>query len=228
MLWDTGYAPHMLQAAQGWPFGLYRRVTPLHISPELAAANQLPRFGLEAEDIHTIIISHFHADHIAGLQDFPQAKFVAAHNAWEDVRQRQGFNALRRAFIPALLPSDFERRLSLIDHFGDPPLPGLGATHDLLNDGSLRLAKLPGHACGQIGLLARTTRGEILFAADGAWTSRSIREICPPARLTNLIVDNPGQAYQTLLALHTFAQACPQVRIVPTHCPEAFAREVSV
>lgn len=226
MLWDTGYSPRMLAAARGWPFGLYQQATPLFLSPDLAVVNQIARFGLKPEDIRTIIISHFHADHIAGLLDFPQARFVAAASAWDDTSQRRGINALRRAIIPALLPADFESRANLITHFEDQNLPGLGAAHNLLGDESLLLIALPGHARGQIGLLARTTQGEILFAADGAWTSQSIREKRPPGHIANLIVDDPKQVRQTIFALHAFASACPQARLIPTHCPEAFEREV--
>jgi hypothetical protein len=39
-------------------------------------------------------------------------------------------------------------------------------------------------------------------------------------------VDDPAAVGETLHGLHTFAAACPDVRIVPTHCPEAYTREV--
>ena len=226
LLWDTGYAPRMLDVTSRWPFTLYRRATPLHLRSDLAVVAQLQRFGLAAADIRTIIISHFHADHIAGLPDFPAARFIATQAAYDSVQHRTGVNALRRAFIPALLPADFAARALLLPQFHGSALPGLGPTYDLLGDGTLRLVMLPGHARGQIGLLARTTKGAVLFAADGCWHSRAIRERRPPHPLTYLFVDDPRSVQQTITALHTFATACPDVRIVPSHCPEAFAREV--
>jgi glyoxylase-like metal-dependent hydrolase (beta-lactamase superfamily II) len=227
LLWDTGYAPRMLAATQRWPFTLYRRATPLHLRPELAVVAQLPRFSLAPADIGSIIISHFHADHIAGLRDFPAATFIATTAAYADVARRRGWRALRRAFIPALLPDDFADRVRLLPPFSGPALPGLGATLDLFGDGSLRLVALPGHARGQIGLLAETTSGRVLFAADGCWHSRAIRELRPPHPLTYLFVDRPRAVRTTIERLHAFALACPDVRIVPSHCPEAFAREVA-
>lgn len=226
LLWDTGYAPRMLEVTQRLPFALYRAATPLRLKPELAVVAQLPRLGLQAGDIRRVLISHFHADHIAGLRDFPTAEYIATRLAYEDVAARQGFSALRRAFIPALLPEHFARRATLLASFQGEPLSALGATHDLFGDGSLLLVELPGHARGQIGLLARTARGRVLFAADGCWMRRSIREDRPPSRLTNLFVDNPAQVRATIHRLHDFAQAQPDVVIVPSHCPEAFAQEV--
>ncbi len=226
ILWDTGYAPHILTATARLPYRLYRWATPLRLQPALAVAAQLARFGLRASDIGTIIISHFHADHIAGLRDFPQARFVATAAGYAHFQERSGLAALRVGYLPALLPADFAERASLLPSFTGPALPALGATHDLFGDGTMRLVHLPGHARGQLGLLAHTNRGDYFFVADGAWLTRSIREKRPPARATDLIVDDPGAVRQTITNLHAFAQAQPHWQMIPTHCPEVFAREV--
>lgn len=227
LLWDTGYAPRMLDVTRTWPFILYRLATPLRLRPELAVVNQLSTWGLRPDDIGYVIISHFHADHVAGLRDFPAAEFIAHQSAYDDVAPRRGFDALRRGFIPALLPHDFAQRARLLPAFTGPPLPVLGSTHDLFGDGSLLLVELPGHARGQIGLLAFTERGPIFFLADGAWLTESIRRRAPPASITNLLVDDSQAVRTTLNRLHDWSLACPDVMIVPTHCPEAFEREVA-
>jgi len=226
LLWDTGYALRLLDVTRQLPFALYRRATPLHLRPALAVAAQLGRWGLKPDDIRRVIISHFHADHIAGLRDFPQATLIAARAAYEDIANRRGLCALRRGFIPALLPDDFLARATLLPPFDGPALPALGPTHDLFGDGALLLVALPGHARGQLGALVQSERGRILLAADGSWLTRAIRERRPPARITNLLVDDPRAVRDTIERLHAFSQACPDVVIVPTHCPEAFAREV--
>jgi glyoxylase-like metal-dependent hydrolase (beta-lactamase superfamily II) len=225
LLWDTGYASHMLDATRRWPFSLYRRVTPLHIRPEQAVAAQLPRFGLTVGDIRHIIISHFHADHIAGLRDFPQATFIARQSGYESIAALQGIRALRRGFLPALLPDDFRERTTLLPAFTGPALPALGPTFDLLGDGSLLLVELPGHARGQIGMLAQTDRGRVLFAADGSWLTRAIRERRYPHPITRLFVDDMRAVRATIDHLHSFSKLCPDVTFIPTHCPEALNRE---
>jgi glyoxylase-like metal-dependent hydrolase (beta-lactamase superfamily II) len=226
LLWDTGYHPRILEATATLPYSLYRRITPLFLRPELAVARQLGAFGLKPPDIRLIFVSHFHADHIAGLRDFPDATYVTLRAAYQHVAPRRGFSALRRGFLPMLLPGDFARRAEFPDTFAGPLLPGLGPTCDYFGDGSLLLVLLPGHARGQIGMLAQTESGPVLFAADCCWLSRSIREVRPPARIANFIADSPAAVLDTIRRAHTFAQAHPDVRIVPSHCPEAFAREV--
>jgi glyoxylase-like metal-dependent hydrolase (beta-lactamase superfamily II) len=223
LLWDAGYASHMLAATAHFPYSLYRLATPLRLRPELAAINQLPRFGLTPADIRTIVISHFHADHLAGLRDFPTSRYVALRAAYRSVAHLRGLGALRRAFIPSLLPPDFAARLMLLETFHGPELPALGRTHDLYGDGSLLLAQLPGHARGQVGLLARTRQGPRFFVADSCWLARSVRENRPPSRIGGLIADDAAAQAATIAALHAFAQARPDVLIIPSHCPETFA-----
>lgn len=227
LLWDTGYAPRMLDATRNFPFSLYRRATPLRLDAQLAVVTQLTRWQLKAGDINHIIISHFHADHIAGLRDFPDATLIAAESAYLDVAARHGLRALQRAFLPELLPGDFSKRARLLSRFTGPSLLALGSTHDLFDDGSLLLIALPGHAHGQIGLLAHTDRGRILFAADGCWLRRSIYEQRPPSRITNLVVDDPHAVRTTINHLHDFVQANSDIILVPSHCPEAFAQEAN-
>ncbi|HTK08419.1 MAG TPA: MBL fold metallo-hydrolase [Ktedonobacteraceae bacterium] len=226
LLWDTGYAPHMLSATQHLPYSLYRRATPLVLNPKLAVAAQLARWNIGPHDIRRVIISHFHADHIAGLRDFPEAELIALESAYADVAARKGINALRRGFIPTLLPDDFRERATLLPPFTGSVLSTLGATYDLFNDGSLLFVELPGHAHGQIGMLVNTTRGRILFAADGCWLTRSVYERRPPSRMTHFFIDDARAMHATINHLADFALAYPDVTIVPSHCPEAFAREM--
>jgi glyoxylase-like metal-dependent hydrolase (beta-lactamase superfamily II) len=221
LAWDTGYARRMLAATRGWPHGLYRLLTPLPPQPDRALVSQLPRWGLTPGDVRYILISHFHADHVSGLRDFPAARFVVRRDAYAAAAPLRGLQAVRRAYIPALLPEDFVQRATLLADFTGPPLPGLGPPHDLFDDGSLLLVHLPGHARGQMGLLANTERGPILFAADGAMFSAAIRELRPPAPLTHFFADDALAMLDTLNRLNIFAAARPDVRLAPTHCPEA-------
>jgi glyoxylase-like metal-dependent hydrolase (beta-lactamase superfamily II) len=227
ILWDTGYAPRMFDATRAMPYRLYRYATPLRIRPDLAAIHQLERFGIGPGDIRRVIISHFHADHIAGLRDFPHAELVASRTAYEGIAGRRGVGALRQAFIPALLPDDIAARLTLLPVFTGEPLPGVGPTYDLFGDGTIRLVALPGHARGQIGALLETEQGPVLLAADGCWHSRAYRERRLPNPITKLLVDDWQAVRKTIDGLHAFARARPDVLIIPTHCPEVYERLVA-
>lgn len=219
VLFDTGYAPRVLEAFGQWPYRIYGWLTPTFLGESVL--EQLPHFGITAADISTVILSHLHADHVGGLLDFPKAKIILTKAAWSHARGKTGFAALRQGFIPLLLPPNFESRAELLGDFSGEPLPYLGPTHDLLGDGTLRLVALPGHARGQMGLLID---GKTLLAADGAWHSRAFREGIPPAPLPlKLLFDNEAATLKTLHGLGRFQQAHPEIRIIPTHCPEIAA-----
>jgi len=225
LLFDTGYAPRLAEATARLPYAIYGWILPAQTSPEQAVVGQLSRFGLTASDIRYVVASHFHPDHACGLRDFSAACFVCDPEAYADIVWRSGFGALRRGFLPALMPSDFAAHAPLPPHYAGPELPGVGRTYDLFRDGTLLLVPLPGHARGQIGMFApETPIGAVFLVADGAYMTRSIRENLPPGATTDLFAHSPRAVVETVNRLHQFHRARPDVMLVPTHCPEAFAR----
>ena len=218
VLFDTGYAPRVLNAFRVFPFWVYGVLTPTTTRPEWSARAQLERLGFKPTDVRWVIVSHLHADHIGGLRDFPNARIVLSAEALKVSRLR-GFRALRHGFLPMLAPDDLEQRVSVIPNFEDAPLEPFGVTHDLFQDGTVRLLRLPGHARGQIGAYIESC--QTVLAADGAWLSESFRRNRPPDKLPlRIFFDDPVATITTLDRLHRFHLAHPDVRIVPTHCPE--------
>jgi glyoxylase-like metal-dependent hydrolase (beta-lactamase superfamily II) len=221
MLFDTGYAPRLLEAFAHWPDRLYKYATPTTLGAP--ALLQLHAHGVDVADVCTVIVSHLHADHVAGLRDFPRAAFVISQPALELQQSVRGVHAVRRGVLQQLFPPDFAIRAQVIRALGDAPLPWLGATHDLFGDGSILLVAMPGHARGQLGALVRSTRGPVLLCADGAWTSQAWRELRAPHAVTTVMQDDMAALTATLRALQCFARERPDVTILPTHCPETLA-----
>ena len=178
LLFDTGYAhARLLAATARLPYRFYRHAAPFVTSSEAAAVAVLPRrFGIDVSQIKTVILSHFHPDHLSGLGDFPNARIIATADGFAAASSVKGISALAHGILPDLLPTDFADRADLLPAiFTGESLPYLGPTHDVFGDGLLRIVRLPGHAVGQIGLLAATERGPVFFVADAAYTRRSIR-----------------------------------------------------
>lgn len=224
ILYDTGYAPRVWEASEGWPYSLYRQAAPFTAPPELAVAAQLPPFGLTPRDIQYVLVSHFHPDHIGGLKDFPEARLVATQTGYSDIRWRGHLWAMSRAFLPRLLPVDFaERTLLLTAADFTYSEPKFISSYDLFGDGSLRLLPLPGHAVGQIGLRAETDHGPVFLVSDAAYLRRSIYENRPPHPVTALFSESRSTTLRTLHALRNFALSHPDITLIPAHCPDAFA-----
>jgi glyoxylase-like metal-dependent hydrolase (beta-lactamase superfamily II) len=222
MLFDTGYSERFFVETDRFPNRLYRMTTPVSLRPEQMAINQLSSLNIQPTDITRIFISHFHADHIAALGDFPCARYVYLPQAFDSVRNLRGLQALNRAYLPGLIPSDFSERAAPVAAALSRSLPLEYAPFtigfDLLGDDSLLAVELPGHAIGQMGIFARDESGlTYFFIADAAWLARSIVENRPPHLLANFLFPDSVAYRETLSGLHTFHKNRPDVCMIPSH-----------
>lgn len=220
-LWDTGYANHFHDHTREGVLRLYPRITPVHFESSESLREQLARRGISPASLSGLIVSHFHGDHIAGLRDFPDIPVLCSGRGWQVTRPLHGFAALRHAFVPGLMPPDFDTRARFIETFTQVPLPAeLAPFHHGLavpgSNGQILIVELPGHAAGQIGAFVLTDNGWVLLAADAAWSNKGYRELRRPSRLTHLIMDCPSDYYATLGRLHQLSLS-GKVSILLTH-----------
>lgn len=210
VLWDTGYSSHFLEASARGIYRLYPRVTPVTFEPSQALVVQLKARGIAARDISTIVLSHFHADHMAGLRDFPNAQVIASASGWESVRHARGWRALRQAFLPGLVPLDIETRLQFVEQHPLLPLPAalrpFETGFDVLGTGELLVVPLPGHAKGHVGAFVAADDGWTLLASDAAWAHEAYTDLIGPSVVSFLVQDNRRAYYDTLGRLQALVQ----------------------
>ncbi|HLO77188.1 MAG TPA: MBL fold metallo-hydrolase [Magnetospirillum sp.] len=217
MLFDTGYSRHVPPAMARFPFGLYRRLLPVTTGPD--AVEQLRQRGIAPEQVGTIVISHFHPDHIGGLRDFPAARFVCSRAAWQAVRGRNGFAALRRGFLADLVPPDFAQRVTFAE---DLPAAPMMADVRLLTvgDEQFLLPALDGHVPGQLGLVAEAGPGtRMLFAADAVWRRSCLADGVGPHALAMRIHHDRRAYAATVARLAGMLRDDPGLIVVPSHDP---------
>lgn len=173
MLIDTGYGPRVTAGAQrSAALKLYSAVLRPPLVEDDLPLLALQRAGYAARDVQRIIVTHFHADHVAALRDFPNASFIASGAAWEAIgRMREG-QRIHSGIFAELMPEDFARRLLPIEALAQRPAPlGLGTGRDIWGDGSCLAIELPGHAIGHFGLLWPLSDPPLLYATDTTWLS---------------------------------------------------------
>ena len=229
MLYDTGYSRHFHAATRRFPECLYRAVTPVTLPPEHELPAQLATRGLAPADIGVILISHFHADHVAGLRDFPRARFIATRAERQGNEARGRLGRLRRAYLRELLPEDFESRVTHAEDRPVLPLPPgwepFRVGRDLLGDGSLIGLDLPGHTDSQLGLAFRSVEGgPTLLVGDACWKIEGLEQNRRPSRVAYpLFADRAGYdaTFSRLARLH---QSTGAPRIIPSHCQTSWQR----
>lgn len=230
ILFDCGYGPQARLAMRRGLRWLYRRVIHACSAPHTDAAALLQRRGLARDEVRMVVLSHFHPDHIGGLGQFPQARFVAHADAWRQVEDSGWFGLLHAQIWKELLPADFVARLQLLDERGRRGLDGDlamlgGEGWDLFGDGSLFALPLPGHARGQIGLALRTHDGErAILAADAFWRREQLDLGRDLPWLTRLLAMDDASAYRdTLRRLTRFRDTHPGAWLIPAHCAQTLA-----
>jgi len=229
ILYDTGYTKEFYRETANFPFSIYAKLTPVYVQDADTAVAKLAALKIRPEEVNYIIISHFHADHIAALRDFPKARFVCLQNGYEMVSKLRGFKALRAGFLPGFMPPDFlERALFLTENQQIEAIKPFTQTFDLFGDGTVKLIPLPGHYRGQLGALVESVSGSKYFMiADSCWLSKSYRELIPPHFLTGIIMDEPANYRKTLANINLFHQQNKDVFIIPSHCQEIYEKFVN-
>ncbi len=243
ILFDTGYTDRFARETHPFPQRFYRWLTPLSLEPAATAVAQLRARGVAAGDVEHVVVSHLHADHVAGLLDFPRARISLSDRetppGW---RSRSAWSCVRHAVLPGLLPDDLDARRSdggprEGSHSSGRPgrsgrgarvetgLPGGLATGlDLLGDGSVLVLDLAGHTPGHRGLFLPATQGPaLLLVGDACWSRAAYTDLTlPPAAVQRFMAD--GAAYRSVIAdLAVVHRTRPDVAIVPSHCPESIA-----
>ncbi|HHF7344461.1 TPA: MBL fold metallo-hydrolase [Legionella feeleii] len=218
ILFDTGYSARFFHLTKYFPYSLYRHLTPVTLNQSLK--QQLLAINIQPTDINYIVISHFHADHIGGLRDFPNAKFICHQDAIHDVKSKKGFRALLQGFLPGLLPKNFYERLIVLGKEEvtlEEELSPFTSGFDLFGDKQVFAIPLPGHAKGQIGLYFKAEKDTFLIA-DSCWHQEAYEKLIYPSNLTYLVHDNKEQYIQTIAHLHLLYKQNPDLDIIPTHC----------
>ena len=227
MLFDTGYDPAFLAATQPFPERFYRWLTPVTL-----AANDLPgrlrALGFAPEDVRHLILSHFHADHIAGAHAFPKAIIHCARAGLKAACGGGRLASVRKGVLRALIPPDIDIRARFFEDALRVPLPNalapfdLGA--DLIGDGSVIAIELPGHCPGHWGVAVDdAAHGAHFMVGDAAWSSDAIRRNMPAPALASGFLGDTRVGRATLAKLHALWTRNPDVRLTPCHCPERAA-----
>lgn len=214
LLVDSGYGPAFFAATRGFPARLYRWTTPVRLPAGQHLLRQVPRLP------DAVFVTHFHADHAAGLIDLPPGIPVLASQAAIDGLALGDMASLRAACPPGLRDALRARDPRPVD--GDMPVAtGLAEFplgHDLLGDGRLIAIPLPGHGIGQTGVwLPELAR---FLIADAAYSRAALRSGRMPPRMVLARLGDADAYARTFAALRALMARRPEIRFDPSHCPE--------
>ena len=216
-LYDTGLCSDisLYLANQPWLF----RNTLGNFAFEQSLSGHLRSLGLE-RGIDFALLSHLHWDHVSGIPDIPGVPLRV--NRVEYEAARLGLLDASQALVRRLMCNN---PLEFFDFTG-PAYEGFRASYDLFGDGSIVLVPLPGHTAGQTGVFINRSGGQrLLLLGDAAWVGANFeRPATMHPLIWNTVTSDDATARQTLIHLHHFAQAHPEIALVAMHDAAAQAR----
>ncbi len=230
---DTGYSPLFYEATSHWPYRLYRMATPVPTDSMPCHGGFIEKYGIVPEKVKTVFLSHFHADHIGGLCNYPNAEIVCAADAYESLVGLSPWQQTRAGFLPGLLGDDVPDRMKRLDR--STFVQGAEQwqpfrIHDYWGDGSVVLVDLPGHAPGQLGFFLRGQEDIYFYTADAYWDIEMLRIGKKIPWIARQIQHDWPKYCQTQQELRDFdsvlqepdpQNSSPRVHMLATHCPQS-------
>jgi glyoxylase-like metal-dependent hydrolase (beta-lactamase superfamily II) len=225
-LFDTGYSLYFQSATCDFPQRLYRWATPVYVEPEKTAKAILEKQGIKSEEIKYIIISHFHADHIAGMKDFPAAKFLCSKSAYDEVKTVHGISAVSKGILHKLLPDDFDLRVSMIEDVADRVFVndyGM-TTFELFGmSTALTFILLQGHAKGMLGFIFQNDNDTVLYGTDASWSYDTYSQDILPLKIVKLFFDSWEDFIASQRKIKVFELKARNGTVLFTHCKKTLS-----
>ncbi len=183
VLVDTGFGTR--DCADPGRFGRIRRhlIRP-RFDPDETAIRQIEKLGFHRSDVRHIVVTHFDADHIGGLADFPDAQVhVTSEEAFAAMRSRSIQNRIR------FRPPQWAHGPHIVEHHVDGEAwRGFAAAKELTEIGpGFVLVSLPGHTEGHACVAVDAGHRWVLHGGDSFYHPGTIADALPMPRLTALL-----------------------------------------
>jgi N-acyl homoserine lactone hydrolase len=213
VLVDTGLHPSIASDPKSNFGGLAVRVA----APELAQGEDVPAQlrsrGIDPSAVSVVVMTHLHYDHASAISEFPDSTIVVSEAEWIDATT--GSRPAMRGYRPAHYDFVFDYRTLDFGRGNISSYASFGRTFDLFGDGSIRLAYLPGHSAGHMGVVARLAQRDFVIGGDAVYTARQIEGNAP---LPPRPIDEHNFR-RSLQELKLFRSQFPDAIITPGHDP---------
>jgi N-acyl homoserine lactone hydrolase len=209
ILIDTGFHPSVAVKPQE-NLGRLSQFTfrDVQMKPEQAASAQLRERGIEPSTIKFVLMTHLHVDHASAISEFPDSTFVVSAAEWAAASEHGQFHG----YVKRQFDHGFDYRLLDFEGPDAESFSGFARSFDLFGDGTVRAVYTPGHTLGHMSIVLRTTRGEVLIAADAIYLRRTLEDTHLPYR-----TEDEHLFRRSLREIRQYSTETPEALIVPGH-----------
>jgi len=207
---DTGEAAHLKSLPRWHPY--FKFAVRFDIEPEQEVGPQLRKLGISAGDVKTVVLTHLHIDHDAGLASFPRSRIVASG---DEVERASGFRGALLGYLPSRWPKWFDPEP--IAWQASPYGP---FTHSarLTAAGDVIAVPTPGHTPSHFSVIVNDGEAQIMLAGDASYLEATML-----SETVDGISPNESIARATLARIRELCSAFPTIYL-PTHDPKSGER----
>lgn len=210
LLFDTGYSD--LVYKNGWLSKLYNMANPTTFHKEDFIVHQLHRHRISIEDIHYIILSHAHPDHIGALSSFKNVSLIVS----KQVKQALQASNLKALVFKNMIQDCSKKYIELKQQVQDTLLSKyFDKVYDIFQDQSIYAICLEGHAFGQIGIYI--PEHKVLLAADSAWGEEYLHQSDKMKFIPRMIQADYASYVSTGIALQRFIKENSEIKVIFSH-----------
>jgi len=214
-LMDAGVAP-----AQAGPCAY--GIRPFYWVPCRTAAGRdavarLHGRGLAARDLRFVMLSHFHGDHVGGLQSLLLDGLETVLTTPEEWSAVTSWKSPLEGYLDAQVRGSYA--VAVLDRARAVDMPYVGRVWDLFADGSVWLIPIAGHSRGQLAALLNTSQGPLLFTFDASHLRSNLEHRVIPGATVD-----EAQAMDAIDRLRALRAAYPALRVFYGHEPTQWAQ----
>ena len=206
ILFDTGYPANFDDYKKEFLVNLYSKILPTNINSRTSCYSQLKTKGININNIKYIFISHFHPDHIGGLKDFKEQKFLCSKNEYNSLR------GIRKNFAELFLPDNFESRAVFIEDYEESKIFPEFKSYKIESD--IWAVFLPGHTEYQYGIYSK--KNNILIVADAVWSDRAYTKLEYPCHLAMNIMEDKKLYKETIVKIKSVIER-ENIKVLYSH-----------
>lgn len=183
------------------------------VRPEDEITPQLHKQGIDPADVHTVVITHLHGDHVNGVGAFPNARVLVSRAELRFAATLQA--RIGRRVTHQTLPADFAPEA--LD-FDGPGIGAFGASHAITEEGNVVIVPTPGHTPGHCAVLVVEDDLHRLIAGDSSYDQQQLLDVHVDG-----VSPKPSLARETMRTIIRHGELHPTVYL-PTHDAESAAR----
>lgn len=171
---------------------------------------QLPQIDLSISDLHAVILTHAHWDHVSGLADLPGVPVWVTSAELDFVNSDSEQTALARAIgVESYQAYSFK----------DGPYLGFNSSYDVFGDGAVVIVPATGHTPGSVIVFVNLpSKQRYAFIGDLAWQSEGVDIPAEKPWLPRVLVGEDREPVKQLLVrMHHLQKLMPELMVVPAH-----------